>query len=245
MKFESIVFAVATILSSTAAAQRGEPIGEVLSMEGRWCREAALSLGKPVYLEDDITYCGVPRKTTDTLVIRFYSKPPGQTPYDRTYTCATPGTCDARLFLKGAYIFRTLPSPPGKIPISAPRTEGFLSDTVIEAGSQIPGASWLHSGFAGKIGGRAPVICRFSIEPDNIVPCVDLVEVPHLGPGIYGVFERSGAEAPAAILGIVPPNSKVLGEWHEVPYAYKADRTQQTVIERRTYLLDLLRGELK
>ncbi|HTC34868.1 MAG TPA: hypothetical protein VK724_15935 [Bryobacteraceae bacterium] len=248
--------------SSSAFAQPGQKIGEVLSTHGQWCRQASvLKTGDAVFLEDDIRYCSSPLTTTDQIVIRFYanqdSKAPANKPYDRPYNCTTPGICDKKekLFLEGAYIrLRYLPS--GTPLISSPPRASLLLDTIIEQGkSWVPDAQTGSRGFGGFGTGKAVgdfatssfQICSFTNDKgDKVDKCSsEPGAAAKLPPGLYGVFRKDDHASPASLIVIVPPGSNAEAKWSEVPEAFKTDQSKGTMAERRLYLVELFKNENK
>jgi hypothetical protein len=63
-------------------------------------------------------------------------------------------------------------------------------------------------------------------------------------PGIYGLFYSSDQHDPAALIGVVSPDSSALHEWDDIPEAFRFDTDPKTVAERRSYLVTLAAPEL-
>jgi hypothetical protein len=122
----------------TAFAQANPKVGVVLTIEGRWCRQATpLHGGDAVYLLDEIRYCASSLKKSDQITIVFNAAPdikaPDNIPYKRTYSCGTLGICDenSKLWLLGAYT-RSKSTSSGTPLISAPPTARALPDAIVE-----------------------------------------------------------------------------------------------------------------
>ena len=59
---------------------------------------------------------------------------------------------------------------------------------------------------------------------------------------VYGVFLRGKRTNPVTVVWVVPRNSEAVSDWNSVPQAYKQDTAPETVLERRAYLLELVKS---
>jgi len=240
-----LILVIALVSAFPLAGQNGAKIGVVLALDGAWCSQAKeLKINDAIHLNDEITYCGKPPKPTDRIVIRF----DGQEPYDRPYECATPGICDpdARLWLLGAYT-RQHSKSPGGILQSAPRTtsEFVLPDTIFKVGKGSEGSmqAMAYVGIPPREG-RGPispslVFCEFA--DSKIDRCFDDWEAM-TSTGVYGIFLKDNKEIAIALVAVVPNHSTAAAQWLAIPEAYRKDKSPQTVVERRTYLMELVKS---
>jgi hypothetical protein len=239
------------VFALTSTCQASTRIGEVLKLTGDWCRDAIhVSVGNPVYLEDDIRYCSDPFTTSHYIMIRV----DGNTPYDRSYLCTTPGICDKKekLWLAGAYYYQRLRSPGGAPVQSSPKLIGkwFFPDLIIEQGQSLQGIpadrgvktiQGIH-GIYGKH--QDPSVQRYDYctftngKTDHCSS--DLRYISNVD--VYGVFINGNRTTPIALVGIVPRNSTATSDWDLVPDVYKEDTSPQTIVERRAYLVELVKS---
>jgi hypothetical protein len=241
-----LISVIALASAFPLASQNDVKIGVVLALDGAWCSQAKeLKINDPIHLKDEITYCGKPPKPTDRIVVRF----DGKEPYDRPYECATPGICDpdAKLWLLGAYT-RQHSKSPGGILQSAPRTtsEFVLPDTIFKAGKDSDGGSMRAMAYVGippreGRGPRFPSIefCEFGDPKAN--RCFDDWEAIS-SPGVYAIFLKENKQIAIALVAVVPSHSSAAVEWLAIPEAYRKDKTPQTVVERRAYLMELVKS---
>jgi hypothetical protein len=219
--------------------------GVVLDFKGRWCRQAAaLRSGDVVNLEDTITYCAEKMDQTDKIVIRF----DGEKSYDRPYLCSTPGICDtrAKLWLAGAYALQHLRSPGGVLQ-SAPRISSLTYiDELLQSVEALQ--TWTTKVDAAK--DQTPQLKLKTLEYcrlDNDGKATGCSPRLTFTAGAtrataYGAFLKGERHDPISVVGVVPGNSVGLEKWSELPDFYKVDANPQVVLERRAYILQLLKS---
>jgi hypothetical protein len=203
-----------------------------------------LAIGNPIFLDDDVRYCSDSLVKTHYIVIRV----DGATPYDRPYLCSTPGICDTKekLWLAGAYYYQRLRSPGGGILQSFPKTiSNWISpDFVVQQGDSLAGIPKNRkpatTGVFGKTGqAKTYEYCTFNNgQIDNCSGDFDYISDVN----VYGVFLRGKRTNPVTVVGVVPRNSEAVSDWNSVPQAYKQDTAPETVLERRAYLLELVKS---
>jgi hypothetical protein len=240
-----------------------DPIGVIKDLKGKWCRDGR-ELGKvPVYLIDQITYCGgsVPAPPSqgihlslgfDSITIEFH--PQGKPQFNQTYDCSMPDICGNKrppLWLVGAYLYHDLRPLRGAPTISVPTAwlltpppgQTSIPDQVLaetSLGITIP--SYV---FSGK--GSTPIeIC--SITPR--LTCLHDFPTPssptfNARPGLHSVYMRTGDNphsldtSPDGLFLVVGAKSKAVQDWLKVPEAFRMSTNPTVVQERRNYLLDL------
>jgi hypothetical protein len=241
MKCLAVGLALASAIS--LFGQTPKKIGVVLSFQGRWCRQAAaVATGDAIFLEDSITYCADRTSQADRIVIRF----DGKTPYDRPYECSTPGICDtrAKLWLAGPDALQRFRSPGGALQ-STPRiaVKTIDIDQIIQLGDDVDG--WLK--VVTDVSAGTPTIKLNSLEYCRLdasgkpVGCSRHLTTPLAGASIYAAFANGDRRAPLSVVGVVPRNSLGVAKWAEVPDVYKSSTDPLLVMERRAYLMDLVK----
>jgi hypothetical protein len=234
---------VASVLS--IAGQTTTRAGVVREFMGRWCRQTTvLRIGDVVNLEDTITYCAEKVDQADKIVIRF----DGEKPYDRPYLCSTPGICDtrAKLFLAGASALQHIRSTGGVLQ-SAPRISSLTRiDQLLESMAELQ--SWTIKVDEAKA--QTPELKFKTLEycqldgdgkATNCSSGVTFIAGATRGTAI-GAFLKGERHDPISIVGVVPENSIGLKKWSELPDLYKSAANPQLVLERRAYMLQLLKS---